>query len=319
MPEALEKGKDSKKAKADAAKKKKDAAKQGKGQRKEKETAEDKISGIVRPSKESRLNEKQTQARQEMASWLLSSVVDHVVEAAFCYGESLGVCRNIQRRFETRPVTKYLFPMMQAFQFPVQGVLPKSLQTVNRLGQLMCLDAENQLNQFDVATTASLQSVNLGTKPPLRHYNIIDLVCDQASGRIYTLNANWILEIWSIEQNASFPQKRLAVCANEGGKDFIHLYYQKTFNHSKPRFLSLQESNQQVLVVNTTCVDGSIVFIDPISFSVLKKIQLRYSDYEVPKAVRESIAQLRKIFDDIRENQGKDVAAIFADITHPDT
>jgi len=35
--------------------------------------------------------------------------------------------------------------------------------------------------------------------------------------------------------------------------------------------------------------------------------------------VRESIAQLRKIFDDIRENQGKDVAAIFADITHPDT
>lgn len=126
-------------------------------------------------------------------------MVDHMVEAAFCYGESLGVCRNIQKRFETRPVVKYIFPMMQAFQFPVQGVLPKSLQTVNRLGQLMCLDTENQLNQFDVATTASLQSVNLGTKPPLRHYNIIDVVCDQASGRIYTLNANWILEIWSIE------------------------------------------------------------------------------------------------------------------------
>jgi hypothetical protein len=66
-------------------------------------------------------------------------------------------------------------------------------------------------------------------------------------------------------------------------------------------------------------VDGSIVFIDPISFSVLKKIQLRYSDYEVPKAVRDSISQLRKIFDALRENQGKDVAAIFAGITHPDT
>lgn len=71
--------------------------------------------------------------------------------------------------------------------------------------------------------------------------------------------------------------------------------------------------------MNTTCVDGSIVFIDPISFSVLKKIQLRYSDYEVPKAVRESIQQLRVIFDAIRENQGKDVMAIFADITHRDT
>jgi Ca2+-binding EF-hand superfamily protein len=52
---------------------------------------------------------------------------------------------------------------------------------------------------------------------------------------------------------------------------------------------------------------------------VLKKIQLRYSDYEVPKAVRDSISQLRKIFDGLRENQGKDVAAIFAGITHPDT
>jgi len=66
-------------------------------------------------------------------------------------------------------------------------------------------------------------------------------------------------------------------------------------------------------------VDGSIVFIDPISFSVLKKIQLRYSDYEIPKAVRESIRQLQAIFDRIRENQGKDVLHIFADITCRET
>jgi Ca2+-binding EF-hand superfamily protein len=66
-------------------------------------------------------------------------------------------------------------------------------------------------------------------------------------------------------------------------------------------------------------VDGSIVFIDPISFSVLKKIQLRYSDYEIPKAVRESIRHLRQIFEKIRENQGKDVLHIFADITDRDT
>ena len=109
------------------------------------------------------------------------------------------------------------------------------------------------------------------------------------------------------------------MCTNEGGKDFIHLYYQQTFNHSKPRFLSLQESNQQVLVVNTTCVDGCIVFIDPISFSVLKKIKLRYADYEVPKAVQDSIRQLRRIFEDIKESQGKDVGAIFSDITNRET
>jgi len=143
---------------------------------------------------------------------------------------------------------------------------------MNSLGQLMFLNRQNQLSQYDISTTKVLQSVNLGTRPPLKHYDIIDMICDQRSGRIYTLNSNWILEIWNIEQNASFPQKRISVCTNEGGKDFIGLYYRSTYNNAKPKFLSLQESNQQILVVNTSCVDGSVVFIDPISFSLLKKI-----------------------------------------------
>ena len=78
-----------------------------------------------------------------MSEYIKTNVIDHIVEAAFCYGESLGVCRTIQRRYENRPVAKYLFPTLQEFQFGVQGVLPKSLQAVNRLGQIMSLDAEN--------------------------------------------------------------------------------------------------------------------------------------------------------------------------------
>jgi hypothetical protein len=157
------------------------------------------MAAVARPGKEGKFADKLHAARKEMSEYLRATVIEQMIEAAFCYGESLGVCRTVQRRFETRPVTKFLYPMIQEFQFGVQGVLPKSLQAVNGLGQVMCLDAENQLNQFDVASVKSLQSVNLGTRPPLKHYNIIDMVCDQASGRLYTLNANWILEIWSIE------------------------------------------------------------------------------------------------------------------------
>mmetsp|Transcript_43811 Transcript_43811/g.42294 ORF Transcript_43811/g.42294 Transcript_43811/m.42294 type:complete len:275 (+) Transcript_43811:428-1252(+) len=141
------------------------------------------------------------------------------------------------------------------------------------------------------------------------------MVCDQTSARIYTLNKNWILEIWNVEQNASLPQKRLAVCTNEGNKDYIGLYYKNTFNNSKPRFLSLSDHNQQILVVNTSCVDGSVVFIDPISFSVLKKIQLRYQDYEIPKAVRDVMSYLKKIFIQITQKQNKNIFDIFKDIT----
>lgn len=89
------------------------------------------------------------------------------------------------------------------------------------------------------------------------------------------------------------------MCSNEGGKDYIGLYYRQTFQNSKPRFLSLQESNQQILVVNTSCVDGSIVFIDPISFSVLKKIQLRYQDYEIPKAIKQAIIHLKEVLQQV--------------------
>ena len=101
------------------------------------------------------------------------------------------------------------------------------------------------------------------------------------------------------------------MCSNEGGKDFIRLYYRSTFNNSKPKFLSLQESNQQVLVVNTSCVDGSVVFIDPISFSMLKKIQLRFSDFEMPRHVKQSIQTLRQIFDTIKKKLGKDPEFVF--------
>jgi hypothetical protein len=91
----------------------------------------------------------------------------------------------------------------------------------------------------------------------------------------------------------------LAVCTNEGGKDYISLYYKNTFNNAKPKFLSLADHNQQILVVNTSCVDGSIVFIDPISFSVLKKIQLKYHDYEIPRKARDAIKILKKVFTNI--------------------
>lgn len=73
----------------------------------------------------------------------------------------------------------------------------------------------------------------------------------------------------------------------------------------------MQESNQQILVVNTTCVDGSVVFIDPISFSMLKKIQLRFSDYEIPPRVRQSIHALRAVFETIKRKLGKEPESIF--------
>ena len=96
---------------------------------------------MIRPQKESKFSEKHQQLKKEMTEFIRNELFEHIIEAAFCYGESLGVCRAIQKRFENRPVTKYLFPMVNEFEFSLQGMQPKSLQSLNTLGQVMCLDA----------------------------------------------------------------------------------------------------------------------------------------------------------------------------------
>lgn len=85
------------------------------------------MAAVVRPGKEGKHGDRRNAAAKELGEWLRANVIEHMIEAAFCYGESLGVCRTVQRRFETRPVTKYLFPIINEFQFGVQGSLPKSL------------------------------------------------------------------------------------------------------------------------------------------------------------------------------------------------
>jgi hypothetical protein len=144
-PAAGAKGKQDPKQK-ESARQRREAPKAGsKARQQEADSLEAKMAAVVRPGKEGKHADKLHAARKEIGDYLRSTVIEHMIEAAFCYGESLGVCRTVQRRFETRPVTKFLFPMVQEFQFGVQGVLPKSLQAVNQLGQVMCLDAENQL------------------------------------------------------------------------------------------------------------------------------------------------------------------------------
>lgn len=73
------------------------------------------------------------------------------------------------------------------------------------------------------------------------------------------------------------------------------------------------------MVVNTSCVDGSIVFIDPISFSVLKKIQFQYQDYEIPKDIKAAINHLKDVLNNVQEKSGKDSSTIFAQVVDPIT
>ena len=86
-----------------------------------------------------------------------------------------------------------------------------------------------------------LAPVGLGTRPPLKFHPLIDVAVDQQSGRIYTLNRNWVLEVWNIEQPESVPITRLTVVNKEIRRDHVKDAYPKRYFGAKPIFLALSE------------------------------------------------------------------------------
>ena len=57
-----------------------------------------------------------------MKEFIKDELLEELINKAHGYGESLGVCRDIQANFEKRPVTKYLFPNVKEFEIPCTGV-----------------------------------------------------------------------------------------------------------------------------------------------------------------------------------------------------
>ena len=73
-------------------------------------------------------------------------ILDQIILNSVDFGESLKTCVDLQNQFENRPVTKYIFPLIDEMQATVCGMQTKTLQTYDPLGQIMFLDVANQLN-----------------------------------------------------------------------------------------------------------------------------------------------------------------------------
>lgn len=85
-------------------------------------------------AKDAKTTEVNRKQRRELETFIKGSLLEDLLTKALCYGESLTVCREIQNNFQHRPVTKFVFPLILQFQFNVQGVQPKSLQSIDSKG-----------------------------------------------------------------------------------------------------------------------------------------------------------------------------------------
>jgi len=228
----------------------------------------------------------------DITRFIQKSLINQIVNNAFLYGESLLLSRQIQQKFENRPVPKDVFALFHEFQYPIQDPLPHSLHCISSLGRVLYQEAMGHLHQIDIMTGSQLSPYFLGIRMPLRYTPILDTICDVKSCRIYTLNALWKLEVWSLEQPSSLPIKRVPMVNCEVTKDFVETSYKQRYMLSKPTFLSMTDASNQILIVNTSCVDGNIAFVDPISLSILKRIHFIFNDYEIPADLKDSIERL---------------------------
>ena len=230
--------------------------------------------------------------RIDVSRFIQRKVLADIVSRVYLYGESLTLSKEIQAKYEARPVPKNVFALFHEFQYPIVDSLPHSLQCVGSLGRILYMETLGYLQQIDVMGENRLSPYFLGIRMPLRYTPIIDTIVDSKSCRIYTLNALWKLEVWSLEQSSSLPIKRVPMVNCKVDPNCIEQTYKSRYMKSKPTFLSISESANQILVVNTSSVDGNIVFVDPISLSILKRIHFVFGDYEVSSSIKDAIDRL---------------------------
>jgi hypothetical protein len=60
-------------------------------------------------------NDRSTKLKEDLTKYIKDVILEGIITAAQCYGESLIVGRDIQKNFENRPVTKFVYPMIQEF------------------------------------------------------------------------------------------------------------------------------------------------------------------------------------------------------------
>ena len=74
---------------------------------------EKRMEGVVKPSRDGRDKERTRKAREMIEKYVKESIIEELITKAQAYGESLTVCREIQQKFENRPVTKYYYPYIE--------------------------------------------------------------------------------------------------------------------------------------------------------------------------------------------------------------
>ena len=78
---------------------------------------DDKMGKVIRqPKKETKVEtEKREKYVAELSEFMREKILDAIITQAVKAGESINLGKEVQKKFQTRPVKKYVYPLLQEF------------------------------------------------------------------------------------------------------------------------------------------------------------------------------------------------------------
>lgn len=83
-------------------------------------------------------------------------LLDTLIDKAVAFGESLILSKEIQKKYEERPVMKDVFICLKDLEAETIDILPKCLFSSVKTGRIMALDKDSQLHQYDMVSKKKL-------------------------------------------------------------------------------------------------------------------------------------------------------------------
>ena len=265
-----------------------------------KKTPEEKIVALM-PTKP-RHDPMTTVLRQKMTEAIKKILMD-IANQAVGYGESLLLSKSVHERYAQRPVIKDTFVLMEESSYDAIDIMPNSLSCIPQMGKLFYMNTDGVLYQVDIVNNMQLSPINLSSRVPMRQSKILDYILEPETGNLFILKDNWLLEVWDTLQAKSAPVQKIRLVQEDTSNIQIDSLYRYRHYGKFPNFLSLSTHNKNLLVVNTTCINGSIMLIDSVSLSIQNQIFFRPEDLRIPLNINKILYSQKGLFEEINKNQ----------------
>ena len=233
----------------------------------------------------------------------MQKVIEDCITSAFQAGESLLLTKEIQRKYEKRPILKDVFICMQDLELEVLDIIPRSLHISNTMGRILQVSKDSILHEIDISNGTKLNNLNLGAQIPLKSSKILDIAFDSNENRLYVLTDKWILEIWELHQNLTVPLNRIRILPYRKNYQEIleRVYSVRNYAGDFPHFLVLSSNNPKEILINCSAINNSVVFFDPVSMSVSTQIFLNLRDYRLTRKLARNINKITEKLQEIQK------------------